>query len=342
VTKYSNIDVQTNSRSNSLYRAAILALVGCAWLLQPSNASAVEGGLYGAPLGGTDVRQAFLPVNSGIYGALIGAGILAPTYQGPDGSSVNAPAHTYTKIIGAGLLFVYPFKPLGFTLGSSIQFNYAFDDQALTVNGVHKSGTASGFMDSFSDLFYASHYLGRLGAVPGGNPKIRYGLTGAFGLAAELPIGSYNASNFVNPARGTYITVPNVALTYDTGPNLSLFDATEISTRFFFDTSARNPADGYQAGNLIDLDFSLTQRTGNFQFGGAGVFAQQITSDHAADYSVVAPFGNKYSKFDLGPVFIYDSPGLDTTFKLKALFPVHHENNYDTTTIVISASRKLY
>ncbi len=307
-----------------------------------SAAHAVEGGLYGAPLGGTDVRQAYLPTSPGLYGAIAGVGILAPTSRDQFGAVAKGNNYTYTQVAGAGLLYVYPINPFGFTIASSFQLNYMSTYQALTVNGTRKSGHASGFQDSYSDLFYASHYLGLFGAQAGSNPKYRYGLTAAVGLAAELPIGAYSVTNFVNPARNTFITIPNVALTYLTGPNLSVFDATEVSARFFFDTSKRNPASGYQAGNLIDLDFSLTQRSGNFQVGAAGVFAQQLNGDHNTTDALVSPAGNKYSKIDLGPVLVYDSPELATTFKAKALFPIHHENNYNTTTLVLSASRKLF
>ena len=320
--------------------AALMAIAGS--LIPVSAAQAVEGGLYGAPLGGTDVRQAYLPTSPGLYGGIAGVGILAPTSRDQYGSVAKGTNYTYTQVAGVGLLYVYPINPLGFTLASSFQLNYASTYQALTVNGVRKTGHASGFQDSYSDLFYASHYIGLFGAQAGSNPKYRYGLTAAFGLAAELPIGAYSVTNFVNPARNTFITIPNMALTYLTGPNLSFFDATEVSARFFFDTSKRNPASGYQAGNLIDLDYSVTQRSGNVQFGVAGVFAQQLNGDHNATNALVNPDGNKYSKADLGPVLVYDSPELATTFKAKALFPIHHENNYNTTTIVLSASRKLY
>jgi hypothetical protein len=334
-----SLEIQSSRALALTLAGAMLAAHG---LWGATLAHAVEGGLYGAPLGGTDVRQAYLPPSPGLYGALVGVGILAPTSRDQYGSAAKGNNYTYTQVGGASLLYVHAFNPFGFTVASSFQLNYASTYQALTVNGVRKFGHASGFQDSYSDLFYASHYIGLFGAQPGSNPKLRYGLTAAFGLAAEIPLGSYSVTNFVNPARNTFIAIPNVALTYLTGPNLSFFDATEVSARFFFDTSKRNPASGYQGGNLVDLDYSVSQRAGNFQFGVAGVIAQQLNGDRNTGGASVAPDGNKYAKVDVGPVLLYDSPELGATLKAKALFPVHHENNYNTTTLVLSASRKLY
>ncbi|WP_197022710.1 transporter [Hyphomicrobium sp. 802] len=306
-----------------------------------SSARAVEGGQYGAPLGGTDIRQAYLPPTPGLYGGIVGIDIAAPTYAGDHGESTRRPAFLYSEIGGIGLMYVYPIKPFDFTIASSIQIQYAGSVQELTINGRHLKGFAADFGDSYSDLIYASRYLGLFGATPGNNPKYRYGLTAAFGVGAELPIGAYTKSDFVNIGKNTFIIAPNAALTYLTGPNLSFFDGTEISARFFYDTSWENSATHYSGGNLIDLDYSISQRWGNFQFGVAGVFAQQLTADYTTA-GLVSPNGNKYTKIDLGPVFAWDSPELGTTFKLKALFPIEHANSYDVNTVVLSASKKLW
>lgn len=313
-------------------------------MIAANPANAVEGGVYGAPLGGTDARQAYLPEKTGVYGGLVGVASLSDWYTNQYGSysTTSNPGQLNAGIAGAGLLYVYPWKPLDFTVASSIQFQYIWENQALTVNGKYLHGFANGFQDSYSDLFYASRYLGLFGANPGAdpNPKYKYGLTWAFGLAAELPIGAYNVNNFVNPGKNTYITIANTALTYLTGPNLSFFDGTELSARFFFDTNKRNPASGYQGGNLIDLDYAITERYKNLQFGLAGDYAQQIQGDRNTLYQVVAPNGDKYEKIDLGPVFLWDMDN-GTTFKFKATFPVYHENNYNSHQLIFVLSRKL-
>ena len=309
-----------------------------------SAARAVEGGVYGAPLGGTDLRQAYLPPEPGLYGGIAGVSSRSPNFRDQYGniSTTSNPAFLYATIAGAGLLYEYPFKPLGFSLASSFQLNYIGERQALTVGGKFLNGFATGLQDSFADYIFASKYIGLFGAKPGDNAKLKYGLTVAVALSGEIPIGRYNVNNFVNPGKNTLITIPNVALTYLTGPNLSFGDGTEISTRFFFDTNARDPASGYQGGNLIDLDYAISQRFGQFQAGVAGDYAQQLNGDHNSTFGLVTPGGNIYEKIDLGPVIAWDNPDLKTTFKLKALFPVYHQNNYNSTSIVISAARKLF
>ena len=333
-------DRRSAARKSLFFSASFVAMLTFA---SPA-VHAVEGGVYGAPLGGTDIRQAYLPPQPGLYGGLAGVLSNSPDYQNQYGvpSTTANPAFLYAKVLGAGFLYVYPWQPLGFTVASSFQFNYIFEHQALTVNGNFLHGHTEGLQDSFSDIFFASKYLGLFGATPGDNPKLRYGLTGAFALSAEVPIGNYNVSNFVNAGKNTYITIPNIALTYLTGPNLSIGDGTEISTRFFFDTNKRNPTSGYQGGNLIDLDYSISERVGHFQGGVAGDYAQQLNGDHNTSYGLVSPGGNIYAKVDLGPVLVYDDPITQATFKVKALFPVYHQNNYNSTNIVVSVARKLF
>jgi len=335
-------DVHRNRKTAK--RDTVVAFLTAMMTIGVSTANAVEGGVYGAPLGGTDIRQAYLPAEPGLYGGIAGVAARSPNYRDQYGniSTTANPGFLYATIAGAGLLYEYPFKPFDISLASTFQLNYIGERQALTVAGKFMNGYAAGLQDSFADFLFASKYLGLFGATPGNNPKLRYGLTGAIALSAEIPIGKYNVSNFVNPGKNTYITIPNIALTYLTGPNLSFGDGTEISTRFFFDTNARNSISGYQGGNLIDLDYSISERFNHFQAGVAGDYAQQLNGDHNTTYGLVAPGGNIYSKIDLGPVVAWDSPELATTFKVKALFPVYHTNNYNATTIVISAARKLF
>ena len=335
---------KTSRRGAYSTSLAVTLSLSATLALGSSGAHAVEGGVYGAPLGGTDIRQAYLPPEPGLYGGIAGVSSRSPNYHDQNGdiSATANPAFLYATIAGAGLLYEYPFKPLGFSLASSFQLNYIGERQALTIGGKFNNGYAAGLQDSFADLLFASKYLGLFGATPGNDSKLKYGLTGSVAISAEIPIGKYNVSNFVNPGKNTYITIPNVALTYLTGPNLSIADGTEISTRFFFDTNARNSISGYQGGNLIDLDYSISERLGHFQAGVAGDYAQQLNGDHNTTYALVAPGGNIYAKVDLGPVIAWDNPDLATTFKFKALFPVYHQNNYNSTTLVLTAARKLF
>jgi hypothetical protein len=320
---------------------AAAAALGAFCLIPASEGYAVENGIYGAPTGGTDIRQAYLPDAPGIYGGAVNAFFNSPDFRGQfgDKSTTLNPAHLNAEVLGAGILIVYPWKPLGFTLGSSFQASAQYEGETLSP-GVHKHGAEWGMGDSFADVIYASKYLGLFGAERGDKPW-KYGLTVAAGLALELPVGTYEKSDFVNIGHDTFITIPNIAATYLTGPNLSFGgDGTEISGRLFFDTNKQNPETGYHSGNLIDLDWAVTERYGSWQIGVAGDYVQQLTSDRSASGAQVAPGGDLFAKIDLGPVIAYDFED-HSTLKFKALLPIEHENNFDNRAFVLSYTRKL-
>ncbi len=319
----------------------LAAMVSSFYLMPASASYAVENGIYGAPTGGTDIRQAYLPDAPGIYGAAVNAAFNSPDFrdQNGDRSPLN-PAHLNAEVLGAGILIVYPWKPLGFTLGSSFQASVQYEGETLSPGGIHKHGATWGIGDSYTDIIYASKYLGLFGAVPGSKP-LKYGLSVAGGLALEAPIGTYSKSEFVNIGHDTFITIPNVAATYLTGPNLSLGgDGTEISGRFFFDTNKQNPATDYHSGNLIDLDWAVSERYGPWQIGIAGDYVQQLTPDRLGNGTQVSPEGDLFGKIDLGPVIAYDFED-HSTLKFKALLPIEHEDNFDNRAFVLSYSRKL-
>lgn len=342
-----------------------LALFALLTSLLDFRAAATENGVFGGPLGGTDIGQAYLPSDSGLYGALYFVPTTAPTTQDQNGNATSNlqsvshngnPAYFTEFTEGAALRYVYPIKPLGFTLATSFSGSYNEISQALSVNPKavpsYKQGTTSGIGDSYSDIIYASHYVGLLGAQPGPSPdpRLHYGLTVAGGYAAVIPIGRYNYQNFPNVGHNTFISVPNVAATYLTGPNLSLFgDGTEISARFFFEKLYQNPTTLYQSGNVYDIDFAVTERWANVQFGLAGAYAQQVNSDICGGVttcggagSVVAPYGNLFEKFFMGPVVAYYWPELDMTFKVKATFAIHDANAYNNNTLAFSLAKKLW
>jgi hypothetical protein len=330
-------------------------------LAATSPAAAVEGGVFGGPVGGTDIGQAYLPPAPGLYGAAVFVGGTSNSYQDQNGngtSNLNSVSHSgnpayFQSLIQAGtLLFVYPVKPLGWTLSSSFQANYQENTQALSINPhapiSYLSSAYQGFGDSYADLLYATHYVGLLGADPGPNPNPRFktGLSVGVGLAAEFPIGTYVPTNTFNTGKNTYMLIPNVAATYRTGPAFGLFgaDGTEFSMRYFYENLYKDSVTQYKSGNLYDIDFAITERWGNTQAGIAGAFAKETQPDICgggtcgAVGSIVAPYGNKMEKFILGPVLSQYFPELGINVKMKVTFGIHNENTYlmNTGTIVIS------
>ncbi len=110
---------------------------GRSWRVLPNSRKRrlrVENGIYGAPTGGTDIRQAYLPDAPGIYGGAVSAFFNSPDFRGQfgDKSTTLNPAHLNAEVLGAGLLIVYPWKPLGFTLASSFQASAQYEGETLS------------------------------------------------------------------------------------------------------------------------------------------------------------------------------------------------------------------
>src|SRR5262245_25943625 len=94
-----------------------LAIVALLW--GAAQASAVEGSTAAGPIGGTDVRSAFLPP-PGVYGGAIGIAGDAPTIV--DGNGHVAPglgaAHLTVKAVAPFLIYVPDVKVFGGSIGA--------------------------------------------------------------------------------------------------------------------------------------------------------------------------------------------------------------------------------
>jgi len=122
-----------------------------------------------------------------------------------------------------------------------------------------------------------SRYFGKprpsrfAGAYP-----ILQGLTVLVGFGTVFPAGSYDASTPLNKALsiGSNIWDFAPALTYTTAP--ILIEGTEISAKFYSNNYLENPETHYLTGQLLDLDFAVTEHVGRFQIGATGFYATQI------------------------------------------------------------------
>ena len=99
----------------SIHRVAVFALVAA---LQISAVFAAEGPTFGGPVGGTDIRNAYLPSATGFYvGFVTGYGHSSQLYGGGGHPENNVNVSTNNNNIAGGILYVYPFKLLGGTSG---------------------------------------------------------------------------------------------------------------------------------------------------------------------------------------------------------------------------------
>ena len=322
--------------------ASRLALGAFCFVSCASPLWAAEGSTVAGPIGGTDIRSAFLP-SPGLYGAaVLGA---TSTYQLRDGSGapragLNAVGLTSQSAAGV-LLYVPDVK--------------AFDGSFGLV-GVAGVGTLCGQITSanpercrsgFGDIYVEgswSRFFGFTRPSPEqGAPPIREGLAIRTGLGAVLPTGLYDsriqASNGVTVGNNIYDIAPSIAFTYTTPP--LLVDGTEFSSKIYLNNYIRNPATDYVTGKNVNIDFAVSEHIGRWQVGVTGYYLRQFTDD-TRDGAVVAPDGRRAELLSLGGVINYDIPELHAVIKFKARSSVFAYNTAMTTAFYLTIAKKLY
>jgi hypothetical protein len=292
-----------------------------------SAANASEGLTYGGPRGGTDINGAYLPASSGFYGIALLWGAAPNAYYGNNASPSNTvDLHGKAIVPGLGLLYVYPFKLAGGTLGTDVLAIYAI--QRMCVNGTCKTKEQWG--DLYSDLIMWSRYFGTKKS-PNDLP---YGLTVKAAFSMQFPTGTYSATS-PTPSSGfnVYRIIPNVALTYLTGPN-ALGDGVEFSSQIFYGITTTNDATNYSSGDTVDIDFAVSERAGRWQYGLAGYYAFQLQGDKKDGMEV--PGGNKLKVLGLGPVVAYRIPAWKSVIKAKLQLPVYARNTAHQVSAVVT------
>ncbi|VFU16594.1 SphA family protein [Methylocella tundrae] len=298
------------------------------------------------PPGGTDLSQALLPP-TGLYFGLVTIPFNRNDYLfGINGKPV--PSAQNLKIsapINAGVLsYVYPFDVFGGSLKTSVVL--PVEHLCFDIIAVAEKGCVAGLADTYSDLFYWSKSLGLAGVTPGKLP-LQYGLTFAGGMAIKAPTGAYTPSSPLNVGSGSWVAIPNFALTYTTGPNWSIGgDSTEVSARLFYGVPFTNPRrlgsnlPGYTSGNLINVDWSVSERYGPFRLGVAGAYETQVSNDTTVG-GIPKPHGNRFNLFEIGPVAEYMLPG-GVVLKAKYLRVVAAQNNANEQFFYLSLGMKIF
>ena len=311
----------------------------------PLQAAASENGLFGAPIGGTDINNALLPP-PGLYGALLFLGTNGSTYEGNNSQPTDYPASLSAANYGGGVFIVYPFKLWGGHFASQFQLADQQLWQKMTIPHVGLlKGQGVGLGDSYADLLSYSKFIGHLGVKPLAGlaaSRIPYGLTLDAAMGMEIPLGSYSEARYANEGHNTTIFIPSIAATYAIKPILPKALATLFDVRWFYETSLKNPATSYQGGKIYDIDFAATERYKNLQAGIAGAYAKQFTDDVTATGAIATPDGNRYEKLILGPVASLYVPKIRTNFKLKTTFGTHNTNTYLLNTVVLVATFQLH
>lgn len=307
----------------------------------PVSARAAEGSTVAGPIGGTDIRSAFLPT-PGLYGAVIFGGSSA--YQLRDDSGAPRAGLDAVGLNSKSAAGVLLYVPDVSVFEGSIGFLGVAGVGAVC--GQIRSASPGTCRSGFGDIYVEGSWSRFFGVTrpssEKGAPPIREGLAVRAGLGTMLPTGLYDsriqASNGVTVGSNTLIVAPSIALTYTTPPLLA--DGTEFSGKIYLNTYARNPDTDYVSGKNINIDFAISEHIGRWQVGVAGYYLRQFTDDTRGGITV-APDGRRAEVLSLGGVINYDIPEYGTSIKLKARSSVFAYNNAMITAFYLTIAKKL-
>ena len=302
-----------------------------------SNGSAGEAIRPAGPIGGTDIRQALMPP-PGVYVGAAGVGLgLEHFWNGDD----RLESHGSSRMAGVGIAVVYDTQLWGGSLGSTLATHYE-----RTCFGLKsmKKACGEGQGDTYTDVLMWGKNLSASPDTPNPTPWIPYGLNVLVGLGVTIPTGKYSAKEGMNVGSNVYDFAPNVALTYITP---SVFgqgwgDATEFSGRLFYNMYTKNDDTDYKSGDILSLDFAISQRFGQWQAGVAGSTFTQLKDDRL-NGEVAPNDGNRAKALNLGPVVAYDFmwDGVPWSISAKGLLTVMGENIAGGPGLAIRIGRKL-
>ena len=285
---------------------------------------AAEGSVYGGPIGGTDIRNAYVAPFPGFYFGFADVYADLTQFNGNNGgkSATIRRVDLTLDITAAGLTYVYPFKPFQGILSSGVQQAY-YPLYRFSVNNM--TDHVGGWGDLYSDIIKYTKSFASMTSPPSGNLPLPYGLVAQATYSMIFPTGRYNNHQISAPGHNTYFIIPNFALTYLTLPN-RLGDGVEFSGRVFYDHSTLNNATSYQSGDVIDLDWGISERNGRLQYGVIGTAASQLQDDKI--HGRMAPTnGNRLVDVEVGPVVAYDLPKTGLFLKAKAAWDVYARNH---------------
>ncbi len=301
-------------------------------------ARAVEGPAVAGPIGGTDMRSALMPP-PGLYGGVLGAASATLDFVDGDGDTIPALRDAYVSrnLVGPFLYFVPDIKVFG---GS------------VAIGGLLPGGNSCGHIligekthctnaigDPYVELQWARSWASPRPSSYAGAYPILEGFSILLGIGVVVPVGQYDAAT---PARqatsiGTNIwdVAPAVAMTYTTAPILA--EGTEFSAKVYWNNYWENPETRHRTGDLINVDFAITERIGRWQAGVAGFYAIQIDDDTLSGATID---GVRGETLQLGPVINYDMPEQASSLKLKAITSAFAENTVYAWTVAFGWVKK--
>jgi len=276
-----------------------------------------------------------------MYGGFVLLG--AEAFDVVDGQGQTVPgladAHL-TRYVAAPLLYYVPdvsllggsigiggFVPAGHQCGHLL-----FGEQNDCTTGIGDAYVEFDWSRTFGHV--------RPSRYPGAFPILE-GLTILAGVGVVLPTGKYDVSSPTQQAlstgNNTWDIAPTLGFTYTTPPIIA--EGTEFSARFYWNNYLENSRTGYTTGDILDLEYAISERIGRFQLGVAGYFAWQIKDDE--QYGVPVPPDGRRAKFaQIGPVLNYDMPEHGSTLKVKGLTSILAENTVRSWGVALTWLKK--
>jgi hypothetical protein len=302
------------------------------------GAEAAEGPTVAGPIGGTDIRSAIAPP-PGLYGgAIVGA---AGTLDFLDNHGDTVPlfrdAQINKQLVGPFLYYVPDLKVLGGSIGfggivpAGNQCGHLFISQ--------DSECKQGVGDPYFEVDWARYFgTPRPSKYEGAFPILQ-GLNLLFGFGAVIPAGSYDDSDLLSRVLsiGTNIWdfAPSMAITYTTPPILA--EGTEFSAKVYYNHYLENPATHYLTGDLVNIDFAISEHIGRFQIGVAGVYAWQLEDDEL--FEVPIP-DIRAEALLLGPIVNYDIPESAASIRMKLLRTAFALNTVTSWNVIFGFVKK--
>ena len=169
------------------------------------------------------------------------------------------------------------------------------------------------------------------------------GLSIELGFGVVVPSGQYNSTDPTTRALSAGANIwdyaPHIAFTYTSAPILA--DGTEFSTKIYWNKYRTNPATRYSTGDLINIDFAVSERIEGSKSGSrvSMPFKWRTTRNLESQFRRT----DSASRFlNLGGVLAYDMPEFGAMIKIKTLQSVFVENSAHTRGIVLTFVKKLH
>ena len=319
----------------------VVILFLCIFFSALPSVLALERGTPG-PLGFSDIRSASLPP-PGLYGAVTYSHVRNRKLNDGNGNPVGFLDSLSSDTNTAALTFLY--VPDLNIYGGSVGLTTVFSGGSTCgkLLAITDERCLEGLRDPYVELSW-SRFFGKVrpskhvGALP-----ISEGLAIRLGLGVVIPVGKYNVSDSLTHGlslgHNTWDIAPNIAFTYMTPPIFA--EGTEFSAKLSFNEYLPNSETEYSTGDLVNLDFAVTERMGRLQLGVGGNYYRQIEDDKQFGLSVGID-GRRAEALNLGVVGSYDMPERNLSIRFRAVTSAINNNLPSADSFSLTLIRKLY